>query len=151
MKLGDPTQLDFLWAVFRPLLTTDEAAYLLGDTSDDLVIKLVDNGAVRAVNIAAEDDTRRCLRVYRYSLEHRLLYPGQPLTMLAPETIFPHNREKFRRDEVAVLLNCTARHVANLNLPGPRISAEACQASIDRTPRHWRAGLIEFLQSREIK
>lgn len=102
-------------------------------------------------------------RVYRYTIEHynrlRLFggtaggTPRKKLTRPARmpvETIFPHTRPTLRRDEVAILLNCSRKHVGNLRL-GPEPPASAATASIEFTPIIRRQALIDFLNRREVQ
>lgn len=134
-------QLDFLLALFRPLLTLAEAAFLLDECSERHALDLLDEGKLRGVNIATSTDTRREIRIYRYSVEHRVMVPLLPLTPVSPEHIFPHHRPTVLRREAAQWLHCTEQHISNLALAGPRIDA-----------RHiiHRAALVEFLTRREI-
>lgn len=148
-------QMDFLLWLFRPLLTVDEARYLLREPSAQTVTRRLDDGSLRGVDISADgaEAGRRELRIYRYAVEW-LYTPGcagQPLPAIDPASIIPHQLGVLRRDEVAKLLNCTSKHVANLPLTGPRLSAGASAASADRTPRVTRQSLIEFLTLREIQ
>lgn len=160
-------QMDFLLLFFRPLLTVDEAAYLLADASSDLVASRLDDGTLRGLDIAlaspeeraeaeaAGQRTRRELRLYRYSVECLLLPERlRRPELLRPEMILPHQRDFLRRDEVARVLSCTPKHVAHLTeagaLHGARLSSAASQASADRTPRVSRASFLAFLAAREI-
>ncbi len=145
------SQLDFLLALFRPLLTMDEVSLLTDGLGRDHIAHLIDEGKFRAINIASSTESQRSLRIYRYSVEHQLLWPKRPLTMVPPETILSHSRAHFLKWEVANLLSCTTRHVENLGnggaLPGPSLSL----GSLNRNPRYTREGVIEFLTSREVK
>lgn len=136
-------QLDFLLALFRPLLTLGEAAFLLDDCSERHVLDLLDEGKLRGINIASSTETRREIRIYRYSVEHRVMVPLLPLTTIEPEKIFPHHRPTVLRREAALWLGCTEQHISNLDLDGPRDSA-------DVRHRIHRAALVDFLTKREI-
>lgn len=138
------TQLDFLLALFRPWVTKAEAAFLLDDCSEDHVLNLIDEGALRAINIAKSTDTRREVRIFRYSVEHRVLAPKLPLCAIAAESIIPHARPTILRRELADWLNCTEQHISNLNLDGPRDSH-------DTRHRIWRESAVQWLTSREIQ
>jgi hypothetical protein len=138
-------QLDFLLALFRPLLSVEEAAFILDDASPDHVRDLVEEGRLRAVDIAStEDRSRRCLRVYRYSAEHLVMRPRLKLTLVPVSTILPHERPTFLRRELSNLLGCTEQHVSNLSLPGPRHAGDARH-------RIYREAVIGFLTEREVK
>lgn len=137
-------QLDFLLALFRPLLTPAEVAFVLDDCSERHVLDLIDEGKLRAVNIASDVHTRRTLRIYRYSVEHAILAPDRPLTIVPPEHILPHQRPTILRREFASLLGCTEQHVSNLNLDGPR------DRGSDTRHRIYRHAAIDFLTSREF-
>jgi hypothetical protein len=137
------TQLDFLLALFRPLLTKSEAAFLLDECSEDHVLNLIDEGQLRAVNIASNIETRREVRIYRYSVEHRIMAPTLPLHRVPPGTIIPHFRPTILRRELAEWLGCTEQHISNLSLPGPRDGH-------DTRHRIWRDSVVEFLTNREI-
>lgn len=148
-------QMDFLSWLFRPLLKVDEARYLLADPSADTVIRRLDDGSLRAVDISAlgAESGRRELRIYRYSVEW-IYTPGtqgKPLPMFSPAEILPHTRDVIRRDDVAKLLNCDPKHVANLPLGKSRLARAASAASADRTPLVARAALVEFLLNREVR
>jgi hypothetical protein len=138
-------QLDFLLALFRPWLTTDEAAFLLDDCTDQHVRDLVDSGHLRAVNIASSADSRRELRIYRYTVEHRIIRPKAPLTIIGPGEILPTQRPTILRREAAKWLGCTEQHISNLALPGPR------DRDTDTRHRIHREAFVEFLTLREIK
>ena len=143
-------QLDFLLALFRPLLEPQEAAWLMGECSDDRIRGLIDEGILRAVDIAsrrADQPKQRCLRIYRYTVEHLLIAPKAPVALVPVEQILLHSRPLFLKSEVARTLACTERHVANLDLPSPPVS----QMSLTRLPRYTREGLIQFLTAREIR
>jgi hypothetical protein len=138
------TQLDFLLALFRPWLTKGEAAFLLDDCSEDHVLDLIDEGKLRAINIAADTETRREIRIYRYSLEHRVMAPRLPMHQVPAEAIIPHHRPTVLCRELAEWLACTERHIRNLALDGPRDSH-------DTRHRIWRESAVQFLTSREIQ
>lgn len=152
-------QLDFFLALFRPLLSQDEAAFLLGEPSLQTITRRLEDGSLRGVDIslAGEDAGRRELRIYRYAVEHLLIAPpAQKKPVRVPvERIFPHARPVFRQDEVAAILRCTPKHVGRLKeaseLRGPRLSTAAAPGASDRTPRVSRESLIEFLTRREIQ
>jgi hypothetical protein len=148
-------QMDFLLCLFRPLLKVDEAAYLLGDPSPQTITRRLEDGTLRGVDIseAGAEAGRRELRVYRYSVEHQYCPAtrGRRVELIPVEMIFPHGRDVFRRDEVAQILNCTAKHVGNLAFDGPQLSRAASKASADRCPRVTRAALTEFLNAREVR
>lgn len=137
------TQLDFLLALFRPWLTKGEAAFLLDDCSEDHVLDLIDEGKLRAVNIAKNEDTRREVRIYRYTVEHRLLAPRLPIHQVPASAIIPHSRPTILRRELAEWLGCTEQHISNLNLSGPRDGH-------DTRHRIFRDAAVNFLEAREI-
>lgn len=137
------TQLDFLLALFRPWITKAEAAFLLDDASEDHVLDLVDEGVLRAVNIARAADTRREVRIYRYTVEHRILLPRTASHAVPVDAIIPHHRPTILRRELSDWLGCTEQHVSNLNLTGPRDQH-------DTRHRIYREAVVEFLESREI-
>lgn len=138
------TQLDFLLALFRPLITTAEAAFLLDDSTPQHVLDLLDEGAVRAINIARDTDTRREVRIYRYSVEHRIMAPRLPLHAIPVDAIIPHHRPTILRRELADWLGCTEQHVSNLALQGPRDAH-------DTRHRIHREAVVQFLTTREIQ
>jgi hypothetical protein len=137
-------QLDFLLALFRPFLTKADAAFLLDDCAEEKILALIDEGKLRAINIATDTDTRRELRIYRYTVEHRLLSPTTAWGTISPELIIPHHRPTVLCRELADWLSCTERHVRNLNLSGPRDSH-------DTRHRIWRESAVEFLTARELQ
>lgn len=127
---------DHLLMLFRPLLTVPEAMWLLGYRTQRAVLRWVEVGSLRALDVAGERERdRRDIRIYRYSLEHLFLAPEQPLERPPVELILPHLRDTFRPDEVAQILNCTPRQVSKLGLPELEIS---------------RRKLIAFLDAREV-
>lgn len=137
------TQLDFLLALFRPLLSTAEAAFLLDDATPQHVLDLLDEGKLRACNIAHGTDTRRVVRIYRYSIEHRIISPRLPLHAIPVDSIIPHHRPTILRRELADWLGCTEQHISNLALAGPRDRH-------DTRHRIHREAIVEFLTAREI-
>jgi len=141
-------QLDFLLAMFRPLLTTEEAAFLLDGCSHDHVHHLVDDGTLRAVDIRSPGALHRALRVYRYTVEHLLIRPRLPLARIGAETILQHSRPTWLLHEVASVLNCTTAHVRHLALDGPNIASASASRAM---PRIHRAALVEFITTREIE
>lgn len=136
-------QLDFLFALFRPLLTLGEAAFLLDDASERHVLDLLDEGRVRGVNIATVEDTRRTLRIYRWSVEHIIFCPAAPLTSIDVDQLLPHHRPTILRRELASWLACTEQHISNLDLDGPRTAD-------DTRHRIHRAAILNFLRNREV-
>lgn len=151
-------QLDFWLSLFRPLLKPEEAAFALDDVSVEHVVALTEEGKLRGVDIANRVDPsepsdeygRRCIRVYRYSIEWLMLsrkrqqrHPGHPVV----ETIFQHGRPHFLLKEAAYLLNCTEKHMRNLAIEGPKFGATGSNKSLPRIPR---AALKAFLEAREI-
>lgn len=138
------TQLDFLLALFRPWVTKAEAAFILDDCSEDHVLDLIDEGKLRAINIARDLETRREVRIFRYSVEHRVLAPKLPLCSIPAESIIPHARPTILRRELADWLNCTEQHISNLALDGPRDNH-------DTRHRIWREAAVKFLTGREIQ
>lgn len=137
------TQLDFLLGLFRPLLTTAEAAFILDECSDQHVRDLVDEGRLLAVNVAASTDTRPHLRIWRYSVEHRVMVPLLPITRVPVDQIIPHHRPTILRRELAAWIGCTEQHVSNLNLPGPRGAGDARH-------RIHRSAVVEWLTTRDL-
>jgi hypothetical protein len=140
-------QLDFF--LLRVLLELPEAGVMLGDVTTDHVVGLVEAGKLRAVDIASrrsDSPKERCLRIYRYSVEHLLLWPKQPFTIIPVAQMMPHGRPQLLRRELAWLMSCTDRHVANLDLPR---SGNISLASFDRLPRYPREGVVKFLTDRE--
>jgi hypothetical protein len=137
-------QMDFMLALFRPWLRTEEAGFLLDDASEWHVRDLIDEGKLLAINIAVGTDTRRDLRVYRYSVEHRIMAPHRELTIVSPEEIIPHHRPTVLRRELASWLACSEAHVGNLQLDGPRDGS-------DTRHRIYRASAVSFLTERLIK
>jgi hypothetical protein len=69
-------------------------------------------------------------------VEHLLLSPAKALARPPVELIFPHEEPVLRQTEVARMLNCTPRHVANLLFTEKRVK---------------RADLIAFLREREVR
>ena len=137
------TQLDFLLALFRPWITKSEAAFLLDDCSEDYILALVDSGTLRAVNIASAEDTRREVRIYRYTVERRIIAPAHPAGRVPVDAIIPHHRPTILCRELSDWLGCTERHVRNLALAGPRDRH-------DTRHRIYREAVVEFIESREI-
>lgn len=146
-------QSDWFSLFFLPLLKLEQAAELLDDVNQrTTVIVLAEEGTLRAINIACGKE-RREWRVWRYSVEwlglserrHARL-PKHPDVA----TLLPHGRANFTLREVADFFQCDARHVRNLLadaeagavLRGPQFS--------ERHIRISRAGLIDFLNQREI-
>jgi hypothetical protein len=128
---------DHLLMLFRPLLTVPEAMWLLGYRAPQSIVRWVECGGLRAVDISGEKEAdRRELRIYRYSIEHLFLAPERPLDRPPVEMILPHRRATFRADEVAQVLNCTPRHVSKLALSRGEIT---------------RKKLIAFLGAREVR
>ena len=129
---------------FPPLLTVDEASYLLSEVSGDRVRTLLDEGVLRGVDIASRSEgARRELRVYRHPIEE-LLTPGLSAraSSFRVEHVLPHRGNTLRQDEVAQVLNCSPRHIANLGIAGP--------GSCGTTVRYFRRAVIGFLIEREI-
>lgn len=137
-------QLDFFNAFWRPLLRTDEAAWMLDECSERHVLDLLDEGKLRGVNIAAEP-TRRLVRVWRWSVQHRLMpkIASAPLSDIGVEQIITHHRPTVLRRELAAWLACSEQHISNLNLPGPRDRSDT---------RHiiHRDAVLTFLNSRTL-
>jgi hypothetical protein len=136
-------QLDFLLALFAPYLRVEQAACLLDDCSPEHVTDLVEEGKLRAIDIASADATKRSLRIYRYSVEHLIIRPHSPLTAVPVSHVIPHERPTLLRRELARLIQCTEQHISNLNLPGPR-------GGHDTRHRIYRDAVVEFLTAREI-
>jgi hypothetical protein len=142
-------QLDFWHALFRPLVTTAEAAVLCGGCTDRHVLDLLDEGLLRGVNIALSADTRRDLRIYRYSAHHYLIDNESPLPQIDVATTLPHSRPTILRHELADWLSCSGQHISNLGKervitgPGRANGREA------RNLFH-RASVIDWLTTREI-
>ena len=143
MDFQRSTQIDFLLALFRPWITKGEAAFLLDDCSEDHVLDLLDEGKLRAVNIANAEDTRREIRIYRYTVEHRMIAPRLPMHQVPASAIIPHCRPTILCRELADWLGCTERHVRNLALAGPRDAH-------DTRHRIFRDAAVNFLEAREI-
>lgn len=131
--------------LFRPLVTIEQAAWMLDEASPRHIEHLIDEGKLRGLNIATREDSRRTLRVWRYSIECRLLPNmfGQPLPEIPAEQVIAHHRPTVMRRELAYWLNCTEQHVSNLNLKGPRDRSDA---------RHiiFREAALDFLTSRTL-
>lgn len=155
-----PSQLEFFMALFAPLLRLEEAAWLMDDVSIGHVVALCEEGKLRAVDIANRSgagldcaegrEDRRCVRVYRYSVEWLML--GKVKRQRQPqhpgvESTFPHYRPTFLIREVSRFLNCSDQHVRNLAIEGPSYGATGSFKSLPRIPR---AALKAFLESREI-
>lgn len=138
--------LDLLLAGFNPLLKVADACFLLDDCSPDHVVRLIDCGKLRAVDIRTPQASQRAIRIYRYTVEHLKLRPDLPLCWIDPEEIFIHSRDTWLRREVQALLSCSDDHVRNLALPGPRYSG-------GRNGMHRvnATALAEFLREREIQ
>lgn len=146
-------QADFWSLFFPPMLKPEQAAEFLDDVHRRLVLDLCEEGKLRAINIASRDDTRREVRIYRYSAQwlaeatrRKCKAPKHPPV----ETLLPHSRPNLTLREVAQFLACDERHVRNLamitggpaSLTGPQIS--------ERHNRISRPALIAFLNAREI-
>jgi hypothetical protein len=143
--MTQPLQLTFYSALWRPLITTDEAAWMLDECSERHVLDLLDEGKLRGVNIAASGETRRLLRIWRYSVTHRLMpkLAKHPLPEVSAEEVITHQRATVLRRELAYWLSCTEQHVSNLGLPGPRDRSET---------RHLihRTAVVDFLTTRTL-
>ena len=137
-------QMDFILALFRPWLRTEEAGFLLDDASDQHIRDLIDEGKLLGINIASAQETRLEVRVYRYSVEHRIMAPLRSLTIISPEEIIPHHRPTILRRELASWLACSEAHIGNLQLDGPRDGN-------DSRHRIHRSAAVAFLTERLIK
>jgi hypothetical protein len=142
--MDSTTQLDFLFALFRPLISTADAGFLLDDCSERHVLDLVDEGQLLAINIAVDTTGRRELRIHRYSVLHRIARPKRPLGRVPADKIIPHFRPTVLRRELADWMSCSEQHISNLNLAGPRDGH-------DRRHRIYRHAVVDFLTTREIK
>lgn len=140
-----PVQLDFYRDLFRPLVTTEQAAWMLDEATPRHIENLLDEGKLRGLNIATQQDTRRTLRIWRYSVECRLMpkLTGKPIPELSPEHVITHQRATVLRRELAYWLGCSEQHVSNLALPGPRDRHDT-RHLIDR------GAVINFLTTRTI-
>ena len=116
---------------------------MLDEASDQHVRDLLDEGKLRGVNIAASAATRREVRVYRYSVEHRIIAPKYPLTLVPVEQMLPIHRPVILRRELASWLSCSESHITNLDLDGPRDHN-------DSRHRIYREAAVNFLTSREL-
>lgn len=132
-----------LW--FREMLSLEEASILLDDMHTERVMQLVEEGRLRGVNIALKTETRREVRVWRYSVQwlaevrrRKCQRPPAPLV----DQLIPIQRRNLHCKEVADLLACSERHVRNLRLDGPELSAHHHRVT--------RAALVQFLRDREI-
>lgn len=150
-----PVQLDFLLAFFGPLLKLPDAAELLA-CSQDHVANMVDDGSLRAVNIAAGDRTRREIRIYRYTVDfwtyRRAGHPAaaRKPSAVDPAHILPHARPHLLKREVAKVLDCTEAHVANLAAAGHLAGPSLNLGSLARLPRYEADSLLRFVSIREI-
>jgi|GEM_PF-4227308 len=145
MKITSPSsQLDFLLALFTPLITVEQACFLLDDCDWHKIDQLLDSGRIRGVDIRSGQAEKRCIRIYRYTVEHLILRPSVPIFHIGINQMMPHERPTILRRELARMINATEQHISNLNLPGPR-------GRHDTRHRIYRDAVCEFLNEREIK
>jgi hypothetical protein len=141
--MNDLHQLDFLASLFSPLITTEQAAFILDDCSPRHVLDLVDEGKLRAISIASGDADRRELRIFSYSVHWLVREPVKPFPAVELDRIIPHSRPTLLRSELARLLSCSERHVSNLNLDGPR-------GQHDKRHRVYREAVLAWLAAAEV-
>jgi hypothetical protein len=153
--LTEPLQFDFMLSLMSPLVNLEHASLLLGGCSDQHVTNLIDEGRLRAVNIAVSLETRRNLCVWRHSLE-RFVRAQAGIWMpkeepVSPAQIFATVRDPVLKSEAAHLLDCSPRHIERLAEARLIMAGSLSLGSMNRCPRYSRSGLINFLLSREIK
>lgn len=137
-----PKQLDFFLAFFRPLMTVEEVCDRFDGSHKTTIHAWLDEGWLLGADIRTPAADRRSVRVYKYSVEHRLIDPETKPVHVPVNKILAHGREKLFYPEVAGWLSCSVEHIKNLRLDGPRYG--------ERTQRIYAAALIEFLESRWI-
>ena len=145
-------QLDFWSLLFDPLVTIEEARFLLDEVSDKHVAHLVEEGRLSAINIALDlSGGKRLLRVYAFSI-HALAMsrtrklPKAPVS-IPVEHLLPHTRPNLLKREVENLLKCSPDHVANLFAGALRQLGTGGSRRLPRIPRE---ALLSFLQAREV-
>lgn len=151
-------QLAFFFSEYGPLIKKPAVAAAL-QCSEDHVLTLLDEGRLRAVNIALRtrpyDDPEtgreitplRELRFYRGSVSTFMDDPSAPLIRVPIEAMLPPIGPDMSRIMAAKTLDCDVTHVARLPLPVARYGA----LKSNRMPRIDRAGFVEFLIDREVR
>jgi hypothetical protein len=144
--MNDAAQQEFDWLLGtqRPLLRVSEAARVLHDCSERHVIDQVDEGTLRAYNLASEgtDADRRLLRLDRASVLHRALGIRTPYMPVPVAHWLPVQRPSVHAVELARWFGVARNTVVEWNLAGP--------ASDGRSVFFTKA-VIEFLESREVQ
>ena len=145
-------EMDYLLAHCYPLITSEEAAFLL-DCHQRSIENLVADGTLPAVNLALEKTTRNMIRIWRWAVLHVCLQPERPMSPIAVGDALPHSRAIWLVHETASLFRCSEDHVHNLVskelLAGPDRNA-ARPGTIRPRIRIWRETIITLLQTRTI-
>ena len=134
--------LDFILGVYRPLLRTMEAAVILHDCSDQHVVNLLDEGKLRGYDLRGSAESKRTLRILRYTAEHMALRPEMALRHIPMADLLPIQRPTFQRGELARWFGVSETTVGEWPLSGPRT---------DRRSIYFRDSVIKFLEYREIQ
>lgn len=157
----EPARLERLQALLyrgSPFLTVEEAGEFFEGASRATIMGKVDEGDLRAVDISARwpDAERREVRVYRYSVCFRLLmgHKVRSAPVALEQAFLARAHPWVRREEVAALLLCTPRHVANLHkagaLAGPASMDGQAPQLRELLTKTFRASLLNFLEKREL-
>jgi hypothetical protein len=138
-----------------PFLLVPEAAALLGAKSGLEVRARLEDGRWRAIDIAAAwPHGQRDLRIYRYAVCHELMNGQGPPAAPDFEVLLPHRRPACSRDEVAIFLRCSPRHVGALAasgaLAGTRPPGGTAPAIAGLIAITFRRALCAFLAEREV-
>jgi hypothetical protein len=146
-----PVQLDLFTALFGALLSRELAGELLDGVSADHIGRMVDEGRLRAVNIARDAAMPRQLRIWRWSLDTqrypRLLGLIQKHGEPPLASLLPHGREYLWSVEVQRFLVCSAGHIGNLFADG---TLTGRRDGSQRLIRIEHTSLLTFLRDREI-
>jgi hypothetical protein len=141
-------EFDWLLATNRPLLCVAEAARLLHDCSERHVIDLIDEGRLRAYNLASsveQEAGRRLVRVLRADAL-RLALAGESTAAARPLNVpiaewLPVQRPSLHAVEIARWFGVARNTVVSWDLKGPKS---------DNRSIFYTTALVTFLQSREI-
>lgn len=153
-------EMDFLLAHSYPLITSEEAAFLL-DCSETTAMTMVDDATLPAVNIALSTATRREVRIWRWAVLHRCIAPERKLQAISIAESLPLQREVWTMREVSGVLRCSVDHVYNFYdtpvAPGEKATLltgpdrNAGRSTHGRRPRIFRDSLITLLTTRTIE
>lgn len=156
-------QGDFMATLFRPLLSPQAAAFLLG-VSVDHAVRMADLGSLVACNIAVKTERgdeavderarERMIRILRPSVERLVIPAMQGVKCPAPtweqalDSV--HHRATWTRREAVHFLDCSDDHVRRLVeakcLTGPVLT----QTGSGRLHHIARASLAAFLHARDL-